>query len=281
MYLVSFLLFFLSLLRKMSSLSTNGVGLAPKRILVWCHGSGDNGRGASAYIQAVTPQKTLQDIANDGIRFIFPDARPRPYTLAGGTVTSIWFDRSGGMEPQHPEMTESVLASVAQLETLIEELMERHDIPSENIILGGFSMGGGISLQVLARTKYRLGAVIACSSYICDSSPAWDLFKDQQARSLTTVSASSSSSADGSLSSRDEAAVAAASCLVANVPILMCHGDKDDFVRYEWGETTARRLKSLGANIEFVSIPNAEHVLTTNEMELVFAWLRKSLQLKN
>ena len=60
----------------------------------------------------------------------------------------------------------------------------------------------------------------------------------------------------------------------------MCHGDKDDFVRYEWGETTARRLKSLGANIEFVSIPNAEHVLTTNEMELVFAWLRKTLRLK-
>ena len=141
--------------------------------IIWCHGSGDDGPGAASYVQAVTMPATLASLNSQGVQFAYPTAVPRSYTLAGGARSSIWFDRLGGMAPTFPEATESVLSSVAQIEGVIEELVERRNIPASNIVLGGFSMGGGISLQVAARTRHKLAGVFALSSYLCDDSQAY------------------------------------------------------------------------------------------------------------
>ena len=60
---------------------------APPFVIVWCHGSGDTGRGARQYVEAVTTSRTLDALAASGVQFEYPTATPRPYQLAGGRVS--------------------------------------------------------------------------------------------------------------------------------------------------------------------------------------------------
>ena len=65
---------------------------------------------------------------------------------------SVWFDRYA-MEPSSPERTESVEASCSQLEMLLDDVVASGVAPSR-ILIGGFSMGGGIALQTALRSKH-------------------------------------------------------------------------------------------------------------------------------
>lgn len=181
-------------------------GPTTSSVLIWCHGSGDTGPGAQAYVEAVTPAPVLQTLS--GIRFVYPTAEPRSYALAGGALSSVWFDRVAGMAPSNPEHTQSVEESAARLNSLIDQLVTS-GVPSEQIVLGGFSMGGGISLQTAARSPHRLGAVFALSSYLCDDSRLWQKLQLGQEGTAT----------DATPFSR------------GLVPVYMAHGSADDFVR--------------------------------------------------
>ena len=204
--------------------------------VVFLHGSGDNGPNFQRWIGAESFVKALVD---KGVHTEFPSARPIPYTVAGGQMSSVWFNRLA-MEPSSPEQTRTVEDSVAQIESLLDELVAA-GIPSSRIAVGGFSMGGGIALQTALRSKHALAGVFAMSSYMCDDAAVYSQLRSTPRSGLN---------------------------------IWMAHGADDDFVLPEWGQATAKALKAFeGLEVSWRAYPRLHHELRSDELVDLNEWL--------
>ena len=228
-----------------------------KPLVIFCHGSGDTGAGAQAWIEHLVPQHSVLQTMD----WVFPSATPRPYSLNGGITTSVWFDRIGGFAPTFPEQTESIEESCNQLLELIQNRLEEDPTlhPSQ-IALAGFSMGGAMALQTTARwqayhaaEKGSLGAVVGMSCYLNNDSHVWDLL---------------------SLPSSDKSEASASNW----PPVWMAHGELDDFVLPEWGHATYTRLQASGVvNASFRQVPYTHHDMTPTEIAEVIQFISDSL----
>ena len=211
--------------------------------VIFCHGSGDTGPGVREYLAAVgNPEARLRQ---SGIELHCPSAAPIPYRLAGGQISSVWFDRYA-LEPSAPEHVESIAASVRQLHALMDALVAK-GIPPARIALGGFSMGGGIALQAGFRYHSRLGAVFALSSFACEGSELFNI-----ARSSASPP-----------------------------PVFMRHGAADDFILPSWGSATAEQLRAVGVDVDFGTVPGLPHAMVTHEATELFEWVTAKLTVKD
>ncbi|RLN96853.1 hypothetical protein BBJ28_00008724, partial [Nothophytophthora sp. Chile5] len=62
----------------------------------------------------------------------------------------------------------------------------------------------------------------------------------------------------------------------ANVPLLMCHGEADPVVRFEFGKMSKEKLAESGVkDIEFHSYPDMEHGACMEELDDVTKWLQR------
>lgn len=214
-----------------------------KPVVIFCHGSGDTGPGAKAWIRALA-----SDSEYSQFQWIFPSAKPIPYQLNGGAVTSIWYDRIDGFAPTNPEHTGSVEQSTEQLLNLIEEQVQSGVSPSQ-IAIGGFSMGGAIALQTAARWHANnatpLGSVFGLSCYLNYDSKVWDML---EATSNQWP------------------------------PTYMAHGAADGFISPQWGEETLERLQRMGVkNSSFRLLPHVTHDMTESEIADILRFLELNL----
>ena len=94
-------------------------------------------------------------------------------------------------------------------------------IPSNRIILGGFSQGGAMSIFTGITTPHKLAGVFGLSCYLVMGNKVKELAKEAKEVNKDT-------------------------------PIFMGHGDADEVVKYQWGERTAAFLrKEFGHQVEF------------------------------
>jgi phospholipase/carboxylesterase len=174
------------------------------------------------------------------VRFIFPHARPRPVTINNGFVMRAWYDITG-LGPDRKEDDAGIRESAAVVRGYIEQENAK-GVASERIVIAGFSQGGAIALQAALRHPQRLAGVMALSTYL----PLRD-----------TVAA------EATLANRD-------------VPILMCHGLRDQMVPATLGKASRDLLQSLGYSIEWQAYP-MEHQVCMEEVLDISKWLQGRL----
>lgn len=63
----------------------------------------------------------VEELEDSEVQTLWPDSPTQPYTLAGGMLMPIWYDRTG-LPPSSVEQTASVERSVEQLMSLLEEV---------------------------------------------------------------------------------------------------------------------------------------------------------------
>lgn len=221
---------------------------APRGAVVLLHGSGDSGDGLRRYLQAVDGGKLLHSLQENGVELYFPNSAVRPYSLAGGRKMSVWYDRTG-LPPSAPESTESVEASVRQLLDVLDQIRAQ-GVPPERTIVGGFSMGGGIALQLSLRHPGSVAGAFVLSSFLCDDAAAYGLLENPGATSLKRP------------------------------PVLMVHGKADNFIQPQWGQATAKRLKRMGLDVTFELLPGVRHELVPEELSLLGEWLSRFLPIR-
>jgi phospholipase/carboxylesterase len=174
------------------------------------------------------------------VRFIFPHARPRPVTINNGFVMRAWYDITG-LGPDRKEDDAGIRESAAVVRGYIEQENAK-GVASERIVIAGFSQGGAIALQAALRHPQRLAGVMALSTYL----PLRD-----------TVAA------EATPANRD-------------VPILMCHGLRDQMVPATLGKASRDLLQSLGYSIEWQAYP-MEHQVCMEEVLDISKWLQGRL----
>lgn len=217
-------------------LETIDIETAPQPVaaVIWLHGLGADANDFVPIVpQLVRPQERAW-------RFVFPNAPVRPVTINGGMRMRAWydiksFDRTAAEDRGGFEATER------QLRELIRREQTR-GIPSERIVLGGFSQGSAASLYTAPRLGEALAGVLALSGYLPFQA---ELASERGAANQHT-------------------------------PIFMAHGQVDPVISIELAEQSRARLQQLGYLVEWHSYPMA-HAVCNEEVAAIRAFLLQRL----
>ena len=108
--------------------------------VIWLHGLGADGNDFVPIVQELNLPSTLP------LRFVFPHAPMRPVTINNGYVMRAWFDIYSMNINQQIDET-GITETIGHIEKLVEKEIQR-GIPSNKIVLAGFSQGAAIALAM-------------------------------------------------------------------------------------------------------------------------------------
>jgi Predicted esterase len=207
----------------------------PTHSIIWLHGLGADGHDFAPIVpQLVTP-------ASPPVRFVFPHAPVRPVTINNGMSMRAWYDIAAfDLNARQDEA--GMRASVGEVETLIAREHAR-GVPSERIVLAGFSQGGAIALAAGLKHAQALAGIIALSTYL----PAYVAQPSERSEANATV------------------------------PIFWGHGSVDPVVAMQRGVDSRELLQSLGYAVEWHSYLMAHAVCPEEIADLRF-WLGQRLR---
>ncbi|MEM8661935.1 MAG: dienelactone hydrolase family protein [Pseudomonadota bacterium] len=200
--------------------------------VILLHGLGANGNDFVPMVPVLNLPSSM------AVRFIFPNAPSIPVTINGGYVMPAWYDITELAIDRKIDNTQ-LIASAEQIRLLIDREIER-GIPSNRIVLAGFSQGGAVSYQCALTYMQPLAGLLCMSTYFAT--------KD----SITPNSANKS------------------------LPILICHGTLDPMVPERLGTDARDRLTDMGYTVEYKTY-QVEHSVSPAEIRDIGLWLQQVL----
>jgi phospholipase/carboxylesterase len=209
-------------------------GASPNYSVIWLHGLGADGNDFAP----IVPE--LVDPAWPALRFVFPHAPVRPVTINNGMSMRAWYDIAA-FDLNARQDKAGIRASMGEVETLIAREHSR-GVPSERIVLAGFSQGGAIALAAGLRHTEKLAGIVALSAYL----------------PMHATLAKERSSAN------------------AATPIFWGHGTADPVVALQRGGDSRDLLQSLGYAVDWHTYPMA-HAVCAEEIADLRAWLGQRL----
>uniref|UniRef100_G1NEM1 Acyl-protein thioesterase 1 n=2 Tax=Meleagris gallopavo TaxID=9103 RepID=G1NEM1_MELGA len=187
--------------------------------------------------------EALAGIKSPHVKYICPHAPFMPVTLNMNMAMPSWFDIIG-LSPDSQEDEVGIKKAAENVKALIDQEV-KNGIPSNRIILGGFSQGGALSLYTALTTHQKLAGVVALSCWL----PLRSSF------------------VQGAVGVNKE------------IPVLQCHGDCDPLVPLMFGSLTVEKLKSMinPANITFRTYSGMMHSSCIEEMMDIKQFIDKHL----
>ncbi len=209
--------------------------------IIWMHGL-----GATAHdFESIPPELGLpSDLA---IRYVFPQAPSIPVTLNGGMIMPAWYDIHSLAGPGESSQVDrnrdesGVRRSERQIKALVDREIKR-GIPTDRIVLAGFSQGGAMALHTALRYPKPLAGAMVLSGYLLLHERL-----DEEA-----------SDANKDLS------------------IFQAHGAFDPMVRPELAVLTKDLLTRGGWSVEWHEYPMG-HQVCLEEIQGIGNWLEKVL----
>ncbi|MGC6415495.1 MAG: alpha/beta hydrolase [Bradymonadia bacterium] len=204
----------------------------PEDVVIWLHGLGASGHDFVPVVPMMQRPQT---------RFVFPHAPRRPVTINMGFVMPAWYDILHMEERPNREPADQVLEATTQVHALIEDQMAK-GIPSEKIILGGFSQGGAMALHAGVRFPHTLGGIMVLSAYElrADAPQSEKLAANQE------------------------------------TPMLFCHGTGDPVVPASRGRRAYEAYATPDRRCAWHDYPMA-HEVCVEELSVIADWFRACL----
>ncbi|GAB5381432.1 MAG: carboxylesterase [Aliiglaciecola sp.] len=201
-------------------------------VVIWLHGLGDSGNGFAPIVPELNLPKSL------AIRFVFPHAPVRPVTINNGMPMRAWYDIKSLDFNQRADV-EGVLESAEQVSALVDAEIAK-GVPSERILLAGFSQGGVIALHLGTRFPQKLAGIMALSTYM------------SQPESLTEQAHSANKQTE----------------------IFCAHGQQDEVVPMFLGHAAFKTLEQNGYPVQWHEY-NMQHNVCLQEIEQISTWIQK------
>ncbi|KAJ9500292.1 hypothetical protein H2202_004087 [Exophiala xenobiotica] len=209
--------------------------------IIMAHGLGDSGAGWVSLAESWRRRGKFEDI-----KFIFPNAPNIPITVNMGMSMPGWYDIAEFSDLNQQQDERGILRSRATFTKLITDEIAA-GIPSNRIVLGGFSQGGAMSIFTGVTTPHKLGGVFGLSCYLVLADKVKEFAKEANEVNRDT-------------------------------PFFMGHGDRDEVVKYKWGQHTAEVLrKELGHKVEFKTYRNLPHSAAPEEIDDLEEFIKQCL----
>jgi phospholipase/carboxylesterase len=206
--------------------------LPARATVILLHGLGADGND---FVPMVAELNLPAEMA---VRFIFPNAPAIPVTINGGYVMPAWYDITEINIDRKIDAAQ-LIASAENIRLLIDRETDC-GIPSERIVLAGFSQGGAVAYQTALTYMQPLAGLLCMSSYFATR------------ETITPNSAN------------------------RNLPIFICHGTQDPMVPERMGREAQRELTDRGYAVEYRSYP-MEHAVCAQEIGDIARWLQRVL----
>jgi len=127
--------------------------------VVWLHGVGDTGAGWEGKWHNVSQQRA-------GLEFHHPTAPNGPVAAQGGQRLTRWFHlHTWPVTLEEPDPPASLDAAVKTVHDLLDTII-LSGVPSERVLLGGFSQGGAAALEAGLRYPSRLAGLLSISGWL-------------------------------------------------------------------------------------------------------------------
>lgn len=208
----------------------------PTHAVIWMHGLGADGND----FVPVVPELGLP--STPAIRFVFPNAPAIPVTCNGGYVMPAWYDILSLDDAGRQADEAGIWKSCEAVRALIARENAR-GIPSDRIVLAGFSQGGAIAYTTALTHPETLAGVIALSTYI----PSTALI----AKHVAPANAAT--------------------------PIFAAHGTEDGVVPLALGTRARDHLTAQGQPVAWHTYRMA-HSVCMEEIADIGGWLKERLQ---
>ncbi|BBP42607.1 carboxylesterase [Thiosulfativibrio zosterae] len=199
--------------------------------VIWLHGLGADGHD----FEGLLPELDLPK--NAKIRFIFPTAPLMPVTLNMGMEMRAWYDIAS-MQLRQKADWDMINLSSGYVVSLVQTQLAQ-GIPSDRIVLAGFSQGGVIALHsalLCQSAGMRLAGVLALSTYYPEISDQNDAVAKGQS--------------------------------FAELSILMAHGLYDNVCDIAFARASKVALQDLNAQVSWLEYPMAHQVCAAEIADL-------------
>ena len=196
--------------------------------VIWLHGLGASGHD----FEPIVPH--LAFAKQQGVRFVFPHAPQRPVTINNGVTMPAWYDILS-MSLQREVDSKQLCESAEQTIALVEREIAR-GVPSERIVLAGFSQGGAVVYEAALSYGKPLAGLMVLSSYFATSD---NIELDEANKSI---------------------------------PILVCHGTHDPVVPEQLGQQAIAELKQRGYTPQYKTYP-MDHSVSMPQIADISDWL--------
>jgi len=176
------------------------------------------------------------------IKYLLPTAPIRAVTAQNGVKLPAWYniesvgDRFSQTYDGKDDSRKAILYIVEQ--------EKRLGIPSERIIIAGFSQGGSLSMYIGYSAKQKFAAIISLSGALLN---------------FNTLHKDFSESAN------------------KDTELLYYHGDQDKIIEPKWAVEGVEALTSAGAKVEFHLVPGMGHTVNQEEYHNVLEYIQKNL----
>lgn len=197
--------------------------------IIWLHGLGSNGND---FVPIV---KELRLPVQLNIRFVFPHAPVTPVTVNNGYPMPAWYDIYELTLDRKVDETQ-LRASAQKTRNLIEREIAR-GVPSEKIIVAGFSQGGAVAYEAALTCDKPLAGLLTLSTYFATSG---------------TIKANTANK---------------------NISILIQHGTQDSVVPDVLGERAYRELSERGYKVNYEAY-DMEHTLCAEQVDSISRWMQ-------
>lgn len=186
--------------------------------VIFLHGESQT---AAEYRNTISGISGLEDmLIQNGFMPLFPDAELQQE----GTSTeyrALWFVNSATDVDSDGKRTTEPDWSIQRaygtiIEPAINRMRDNYEVPVHKVIVGGFSRGGDMGLQML-RLNPDIGGFFSVAGYLPDTSSVYPAVQNA----------------------------------AKTQPVFMSHGELDDVVPVAWGQATKDKLVEEGADVEF------------------------------
>ncbi|KAI9596509.1 Phospholipase/carboxylesterase/thioesterase [Syncephalis fuscata] len=197
------------------------------------HGLGDSGAGWAPVTEELAELMPH-------VKFVLPNAPTRPVTLNFGMSMPAWYDIQSLAEMDQDEDDKGLSDSLAKLTKLIRDEIYK-GIPSNRIVIGGFSQGSAMALLTGMTFDFKLAGIVSLSGYLPLRTKISTMMSDANRKT----------------------------------PIFMGHGDSDEVVQYKFGTLSEQTLKKLGYPVTFKAYRGMGHSSSPEELRDMLKFLQE------
>jgi len=202
--------------------------------IIFLHGLGDTGAGWK-------PVAEMLSSRFPETKWVLPHARMIPVTINFRMMTSSWFDITS-LSDFDEEDEKGMLSAARSVNEIITAEVDA-GIPSNKIVLGGFSQGCALALLTGITAERKLAGLATLSGWLPMRNKVKAMMSDH----------------------------------ARNLPVFWGHGTDDKVVDYSFGVESVNALKELGFKDMTFKSYDIGHSSHPDELRDLEAWLRRVL----